>query len=194
LEGRLNDDEFAQLQERWRQTHAGVGNAHRVGVLEDGAEWVDRKFSQRDMQFEQLRRYSRGVIREAWGFPKPLLGDVEDVNRANAEAGSFVFDKWLMVPRLNKLRTTLNDDFLPQYGGIGEGLEFDYDPVVEPDPGEVRQGKRARALTVASFVREGFDPASVLEQFGFDPIPWIGLPADRSAQLSLTADNSDNGD
>jgi phage portal protein BeeE len=78
----------------------------------------------RDMQFEQLRRFSRETFRQAYGFPKPLLGDVEDVNRANAEAAEVVFSRCLRVARLNRWRTMLNDDFLPLFGP--GGVEFDY--------------------------------------------------------------------
>ncbi len=122
----LSDPQFEQLNERWNQQHKGVRNAHRVAIVEFG-QWKDRRFTFRDMQFEQLRRFSRETFRQAYGFPKPLLGDVEDVNRANAEAAEIVFARWLQVPRLNRWRTLLNDDFLPAFGSMGSGFVFDYE-------------------------------------------------------------------
>ena len=122
----LSDQEFETLNERWNQQHKGVRNAHRVAIIEKGS-WKDRRFTMRDMQFEQLRRFNRETFRQAYGFPKPLLGDVEDVNRANAEAAEIVFARWLQVPRLNRWRTLLNDDFLPAFGSMGAGFVFDYE-------------------------------------------------------------------
>ncbi len=122
----LSDQEFETQRERWAQQHQGVRNAHRVAIIEMG-QWKDRKFTMRDMQFEQLRRFNRETFRQAYGFPKPLLGDVEDVNRANAEAAEIVFARWLQVPRLNRWRTLLNDDFLPAFGSMGRGFVFDYE-------------------------------------------------------------------
>ena len=122
----LSDQEFETQRERWAQQHRGVRNAHRVAIIEMG-QWKDRKFTMRDMQFEQLRRFNRETFRQAYGFPKPLLGDVEDVNRANAEAAEIVFARWLQVPRLNRWRTLLNDDFLPAFGSMGGGFVFDYE-------------------------------------------------------------------
>ncbi len=122
----LNDQQFEELNERWNQQHKGVRNAHRVAIVEYGT-WKDRRFTMRDMQFEQLRRFNRETFRQAYGFPKPLLGDVEDVNRANAEAAEIVFARWLQVPRLNRWRTLLNDDFLPAFGSMGSGFVFDYE-------------------------------------------------------------------
>ena len=176
LKEELDDDEFTRLLERWRQTHQGVRNAHRVGVLEGGAEWIPNQYTQRDMQFEQLRRFSRQTFREAWGFPKALLGDVEDVNRANAEAAEYVFAKHLLEPRLRRLRTTLNDDFLPHFGVMGDGYEFDFATVTPPNPAEERATKSSNAASAASLVVQGFDPAETLEAFDLPPIKFIGKP------------------
>jgi hypothetical protein len=38
-----------------------------------------------------------------------------------------VFARWLQVPRLNRWRTLLNDDFLPMFGSMGRGFVFDYE-------------------------------------------------------------------
>ncbi len=122
----LGDQEFETLNERWNQQHKGVRNAHRVAIIEHGT-WKSNRFTMRDMQFSQLRAFNRETFRQAYGFPKPLLGDVEDVNRANAEAAEIVFARWLQVPRLNRWRTLLNDDFLPAFGSMGNGFVFDYE-------------------------------------------------------------------
>lgn len=188
----LTDAEFTAFLERWRQSHQGVANAGRVGILEGDAEWIDRKFSMRDMQFEQLRRYSRGTFREAWGFPKPLLGDVEDVNRANAEAGEVVFARWLIVPRLNKLRTTLNDDFLPMFGRMADGLEFDYDEVVPPNHADDREDMRMRVTSAVSLVAQGYDPDETLAAFDLPEIPFKGKPgAGQRMKLMAEPDEDD---
>jgi HK97 family phage portal protein len=100
VDRRLDDEEFNEFRERWAEQHRGVSNAHRVGVLENGLKWVDRKYSMRDMEFTELRNVNREIIREAFGFPKPMLGSVDDVNRANAEAAAYVFAAWLIRPRL----------------------------------------------------------------------------------------------
>jgi HK97 family phage portal protein len=83
----LSDPDFDQLRDRWNEQHRGVANAHRVAILEHG-KWIDRKYTQRDMQFAELRSVSRDVIREAFGIPAFALGEVADVNRATAEASS----------------------------------------------------------------------------------------------------------
>ena len=125
----LSDADFDRLVERWREQHQGVGNANRVAVLERG-KWVDRKGStQRDMQFEQLRRLNRDTILGAFGVPSSIMGITESVNRANAEAGEVQFSRWVLKPRLVRIKSALNEFLVPLFG---TDLEFDFqDPTPE---------------------------------------------------------------
>lgn len=132
VDKRLSDDEFDEMTNRWREQHLGVANAHRVAVLEQG-HWVDRNYSMKDMQFTELRKLSRDVILEGFGFPKAMIGAVDDVNRANAEASEYMFARWLIVPRLDRIKGALNHELLPMFGATAKGLEFDYDSPVPED-------------------------------------------------------------
>jgi HK97 family phage portal protein len=172
----LNDREFDELRERWNEQHKGIANAHRVAILEHGT-WKDRKFTQRDMQFAELRNISREIIREAFGFPKSMTGAVDDVNRANAEAGEVMFGRWLVVPDLEAVKDALNHRLLPLYGVTGQGLEFDY---VNPVPEDVEKESAqltARSNAASVLVTAGFDPAGTLSAVGLPEIPFRGTPA-----------------
>jgi HK97 family phage portal protein len=165
----LSDGEFNELRDRWNEQHKGVANAHRVAILEHG-QWKDRKFSQRDMQFVELRDVGREVIREAFGFPKPMLGSTDDVNRANGESGERMFARWLIVPDLEAMKDALNNQLLPLYGPTAEGLEFDY---VNPVPEDVDKDAiqlTARSNAAAALVQAGFDPAGTLSAVGLPDI------------------------
>src|SRR4051812_15453637 len=126
VEKRLSDDEFDEMTARWREQHQGVANAHRVAVLEQG-KYVSTAFNMRDMQFNELRSSNSEIIREAFGFPKPMRGTTEEVIGANAGAAGYVFPKWLIVPRLERIKQALNNDFLPLFypPGVVPDVEFD---------------------------------------------------------------------
>ncbi|MFB7440245.1 phage portal protein [Streptomyces mirabilis] len=176
VDKRLSDEEFNEFRDRWAEQHRGVSNAHRVGVLENGLQWVDRKYSMRDMQFTELRDVAREIIREAFGMPKPMLGAVDDVNRANAEAAGFVFAEWLIKPRLKRVKEILNTRLLPMYGRLGEGLEFDFDDPT-PENREVDAAElTARTTAAALLVEKGFDPAATLSAVGLPEIAFSGIP------------------
>lgn len=172
VDKRLEDDEFDELRERWAEQHRGVAAAHRVAILENGLTWVDRKYTNRDMQFVELALQSRETIREAFGFPKPMLGAVDDVNRANADAAEVMFARWLLVPRLERTKAALNAQLLPMYGATGEGLEFDYcTPVPEDlDAEAARLTSRADAASVLKIA--GWNADDVLVTVGLPPMRW----------------------
>ena len=104
----MSDADFERLVTRWGEQHQGVANSHRVAILERG-KWVDRKFSQRDMQMEQLRKLNRDIILGAFGIPASVMGVTESVNRANAEAGDVMFGRWILKPLLERIKQAVNE-------------------------------------------------------------------------------------
>lgn len=169
VDTRLSDPEFDEMRERWNEQHRGVSKAHRVAILEHG-KWVNRQFSMRDMQFTELRTISRDKILEAFGMPRNMLGITEDVNRANAEAGAFVFSKWLVVPRLERIKQALNNDFLPMFGETGKGVMFDYCSPVDEDQTAQNAERDSKAAAAERLINTGFDPVDVLEVLGLPPM------------------------
>jgi HK97 family phage portal protein len=164
-EGRLSDERFDEVVSRWQEQHKGVANAHRVAIIE-GGQWVDRKYTNRDMQFAELRGVSSQVIREAFGIPKFAVGDIDDVNRATAEASRVWFAEQMTVPRLERLKQALNAQFLPLFGVTGKGVEFDYS---SPVPGDREADDRERDSKTSSYktlVDAGVDPEDAADAVG----------------------------
>lgn len=167
VDKRLTDDEFNEHTARWAEQHKGVSNAHRVALLENGIKWVDRKLTQRDMQFAELRTVSRDVIREAFGAPAFILGEVGDVNRATALASKALFAEQLTVPRLERFKGALNNDLLPLYGRqTATSLEFDYEDPVPPDAAARNEELTAKANAAKTLIDAGLDSVAVLEYLG----------------------------
>jgi HK97 family phage portal protein len=175
--GTLQDDELDKLIEHWDMQHRGIGNAHRVAFLEMG-KWVDRKFSQKDMQFTELRDLSRDVIREGFRFPKAMLGISDDVNRATAEAQEYAYGKRLIVPRLERIKGALNSDFLPMfYPGMSASqvpVELDYCNPVPADVESEVKAMEGRVRATATLVRAGFSAEEACQFTGLPPMVWNG--------------------
>jgi HK97 family phage portal protein len=180
IPGNLSDAEFNEFRDRWAEQHRGVGNAHKVAILEHGLKWVDRSYSMADMQFAELRNVSREIIREAFAFPKPMLGTVDDANRANMEAADDMLARWIVRTRLRRTRQALNARLLPMYGRLGEGLEFDFDDPVTGDVEQESKQLTAQSAAAGVLVQAGYDPAGVLAAVGLPQIPYIGAPAVRA--------------
>lgn len=167
VENRLSDPEFDKMSARWREQHQGIANAHRVAILEK-AKWVDVNYTNKDMQFVELSRLADDKVRRAFGFPKPMLGDTEDSNRAVAQAAEYVFARWLIVPRLERIKAALNNEFLPMFPG-SDGLEFSYESPVPEDEEAENAERDSKVAAVKILIDLGFEPAAVLE--------WADLPA-----------------
>jgi HK97 family phage portal protein len=169
---RLADDAYNELRDRWAEQHKGVGNAHRVAILEQGLEWTERAFNQRDMEFTSLRTVASEKIREAYGFPLPLLGTATGSNRAVAEAANYVFARWLIVPRLERIKAALNTELLPMFGPGSDQLEFDYEDPVPEDVAAETTALKTRVDSAVALVNAGWNADEVLEAVGLPPLKY----------------------
>jgi HK97 family phage portal protein len=169
----LGDDEFDEMTTRWREQHQGVANAHRVAVIERGGKWVDRKYSMRDMQFTELRRASRETIREAFGMSKTMLGAAEsETNRATAEAAEYVYAKYQITERLDRIKGVLNTELLALYGPGAGDLEFDYEDPVPENAEADNAGRDSKVAAAVALIGQGADPAETMQAFELPDIPF----------------------
>jgi HK97 family phage portal protein len=187
----LGDDEFDQLRDRWNEQHRGVANAHRVAILEHGV-WKDRKLSQRDMQFVELRDVSSKVIREAFGISKSAIGDFEDINRASALAAKAWFAEQITIPRLERIKAALNADLLPLFGATAQGLEFDYCDPVPADPEIEAKTLETKARAAAALIDAGAYGPEVMSALGLPEVAFgaPGADADRELLIELLRGSS----
>jgi phage portal protein BeeE len=161
----LDDKQWLQMVERWDENHGGVSNAGRVAFLEKGT-WKDAKsWSLKELMMFEGRTFTKETLRTAWRYPKPLLGDVEDVNRANAEAAAYAFARTIQIPRLDRMRDALNTQFLPMFGSLGSGYEFDYDDPTPEDAEDKRATITANVSNALALVAAGADWDETLEAF-----------------------------
>lgn len=182
----LEDHEFDNLVKRWDEQHRGISRANRVAILEGGAKWVANAVTQRDMQFVQLRTVGRDIVYEAYGMPKSVMGVTEHVNRANADAGEVTFQRWLTVPRLDRWKQALNNDFLPKFGDR-RPLYFDYKSPI-PGDHEADNTTLLAQAQAALFLNQcaAYDPADILEAVGL-PMMQIKLPPPPPAPIVAPA-------
>jgi len=166
VDKRLSDDEWNEFTNRWRESHRGIGAAHRVAILEQGAQWISNSHSMRDMDFAGLRNVSRDVIREAFAMHKAILGTSDDVNRANSETARENFEAFLITDRLDRWRDTLNCFYLPLFGATSQGVEMDHDDAVTSNREADALELKSKADSAQVLVDSGYEPHAVLEVVG----------------------------
>lgn len=165
----LTDPEFERFTKRWREQHRGVANAHRVAILE-GMTWKDRSYSPKDMEFVNLRAFSSETIREAFGFPKPMLGGTDDVNKAAAWAAQTIFARWLVKPRLELKREAWNEQIIPMFGALGDRMMVDFDNPIPEDREDDDRERNSKSSSVAALVNAGAYLADALDAYGLPPM------------------------
>lgn len=166
--GWMNDTQWRELTERWNEQHKGRGNAHRIHVMDNvaGSEYVDLKYTRKDMQFVDLRRYSREDFMIAYRVSDFVLGMLQDVNRATAEAAAVWFGQAHVKPRANRTRRMLNHKLLPMFGPqLGQGYEFDYLDPIPPDRVQAVAEQTSAITNSLALIAQGFDETEVLEYF-----------------------------
>jgi len=186
VDRRLGDEEFDEMRDRWEEQHRGVSKAHRVAIIEN-SQWIESSFSMRDLQMVEMDAASRDRALVAFGFPKSMLGIVEDVNRANAEAGEYVFARWLTQPRLKRWRSMWNTQLLPLYGnGTEKRVMLDFTSPIPANSEVALQELDVKSRALLTLAGTGpFDAAKVLDMLEWPdlgykepPPPTIVAPRD----------------
>jgi HK97 family phage portal protein len=192
---RLSDTEFKEFTDRWREQHQGVARGHRVGVLEQGATFDNNTYTMHDMQFVELRNLSREVIREAYRIHQAMLGNSEDVNRANAQTAEEIHVAWHEIPRLKRQRTVLNNMFLPMYGSTSTNRMFDFDDPSPTSANDANDELTAKTNALVALVVAGFNASEACQVVGLPEMSWTMPPkllaavtaADGDAPAAITS-------
>lgn len=166
----LGDTQFENLIMRWRESHKGVSRAHRIGVLESGAKFTPITYSIKDMQMSEIQGMTRDRIMESFGFSKFMLGIVDDVNRASANASEYMFAKYIDRPRAVRWREMANGFYLPLFGKTARDLEFDFENLVPEDAESENAARDSIASAVKAYVDAGFSREWIVEHLGLPPV------------------------
>ena len=107
-----NREGMKKLQSDWKRKFTGLGNVGKMPFLSGGGQLVNLQFSPKDMGFLKGRKASLEEVAAVFGVPLSKL-TVENVNRANAEAGNFSYQKDTILPKLKRIEQKLNEQFVP---------------------------------------------------------------------------------
>ncbi len=86
-----------------------------------------------------------------------------------------MFAKWLLVPRLERIKQALNNDFLPLFypQGAVPDVEFDYETPVPEDKEFDAADRKSKAETAAIYIGLGFTPLAVMEMLELPALEFV---------------------
>lgn len=122
--GKLSADAANRLRESWNASHAGLSNAHRTAILEEGMKIEKIGVPPEEAQFLQSRQFSRREIAGWFRVPPQMIGDIEHATYASSEQFNrdyvvFGLGQWLRrFESQIKLRCLVGQErqmFLPEF-------------------------------------------------------------------------------
>lgn len=110
--GDLDQPQADALREKFDGRHGGTRNAHRTGVLTNGATYTSTSIPPEDAQFLQTRKFQVTEIARMFRLPPHLIGDLEHATFTNIEQQSLEFVKYSMLPWLTRWEQQIQKDLI----------------------------------------------------------------------------------
>lgn len=159
-----SDATMKDVEARYNNRHRGYHNSGR-GVFFD-AEKMDVKTvtqSMAELRLLELRQWEWNILRETFGIPPELLGQVENSNRATILEANRIFARQVLIPRLESLRMTMQAFLLPRWPEL-KGWIIDYE---SPEPNDAE-----RRLEVMRAHPSAFTENEWRAEAGLPAAPW----------------------
>jgi phage portal protein BeeE len=162
----VTKDQFDEIVAMMEQGHSGVANAYKTLYLTAGADASVIGSDMQQMDFKATQGAGETRIAFLSRVPAALLGISEGLAGSSLNAGNFsaarrmFADSWIF-PALQNLASTLAP--LVQVPADAE-LWFDTAdmPVLREDARDAAQIEQTKAVTINSYVQEGFTPESAI--------------------------------
>ena len=162
-ENAVTPQQLDYLTKAFEAIYKGVDSSYKTAALPKGVKYTPAATTPKDMDFNNLGNEMQKRILGGFRVPKSVLGVVEDVNRANAEATNYIFALRTIKPKMDQLISVLNSFFVPRFG---TDIFLSYkDPVPENTDLKINEMKAVSANHQIKTVNE-----IRAENYGLDPV------------------------
>ena len=167
---KLSPEAHSNLKASLSDTYSGLGNTHRLMLLEEGMDFQKIVIDPKDSQFLESRQFNIPEIARWFNLPPHKLKDLTRSSFSNIESEQISFVTDSILPWLVRLEQNFNMQLLSEsdraYSGRGR---LYYKHIVE---GLLRGDAASRAAFYAVMLDKGvFSINEVREKEDADPIP-----------------------
>ena len=160
---------YEKLKQQFEAQHAGLPNAYKTLVLEEGIDVSNITMTSEDAQFLETRRFQVEDVARFFGVPPHKIGDLSRSTNNNIEQQGLEFWQDTMLPWTSNWASSLLFDLL------GEGVEdlepcFGFSPLLNADS-KTRSEYLSRMVTAGILTR---NEAREIE--GYNPLPGLSEP------------------
>lgn len=108
----MSDDAYERYKRDARKEYQGLGNSHKIMVLEEGMKYHQTGIPPDDAQFLETRKFQIEEIARIFRVPPHMLADLERATFSNIEQQSIDFVVNTIRPWLVRIEQTLNDKLI----------------------------------------------------------------------------------
>jgi hypothetical protein len=106
--GALTDKARGNVLASWSGTHQGVGNSHKLRILEEGMKYHTITIPPNEAQFIETRKFQVSEIARAFGVPPHLIGDLDKATFSNIEHQAIEFAQYSLQPWMTQIEQAIN--------------------------------------------------------------------------------------
>lgn len=110
--GQLSAEAASRLKRAIETSNAGLSNAHRVMVLEEGMDMKTLGLSPEDAQLLSTRQFQVTEIARIYRVPPHMLGDMSRATWGNVEEMGEEFLRYTLMPYLRSFEATITQQLL----------------------------------------------------------------------------------
>tara|TARA_R110002074_G_scaffold21173_5_gene66089 strand:+ start:8529 stop:9863 length:1335 start_codon:yes stop_codon:yes gene_type:complete len=131
----LDPDQVEQLRDQFEARHAGLSNAHKIGILNGGMKLVTLAANNDEAQVIEAFRLSVEQIARAWGIPLHLIGEHSKSTSfgTGIEQQSIGFIVYYMRPKFVMWEQALNSALMSAGKRRKFFFEFNLDGLLRGD-------------------------------------------------------------
>lgn len=126
----MSQENTQRLEQRWTQKLQGFWNAAKPYFLAGEVNVTTLPHNFQHLELSQLREHERDMVIQSYGIPPEMLGINENSNRSTIGEASYIFSRFVVLPRLEMIRGFLQTYLVPQFD---ERMILDFESPVEED-------------------------------------------------------------
>jgi len=103
-----DDSEKRRFERDWLNRLQGFWRAHKPYFVTGEPKFHEfQRPNMEQLVYPNLRKTQRDTVLQVWGAPPEMFGIIENSNRATIEAAEYLFARWVVAPRGERIRLVL---------------------------------------------------------------------------------------
>lgn len=110
----LKEDAYKRLKDSFNEQYAGVENAHKAIILENGAKLNTISMTMEDAQLVESRTLQRSIVCSLWRLPPHVIGDLDKATFSNIENLARQMVDYALMPWLDMWQQAIEQQLMTE--------------------------------------------------------------------------------